>query len=82
MIHDVKTNGLNAPVPDEIYYPMRQLGRPGMNVIARTAGDPAGLQRVIRGAVAAVDTDQLISPSPCSRPMSPPAWHAAASSRR
>jgi predicted permease len=61
VIHDVKTNGLNAPVPDEIYYPMRQLGRPGMNVIARTAGDPAGLQSVIRGAVAAVDKDQPIS---------------------
>ena len=29
VIRDVKTNGLNAPVPDEIYYPMRQLGRPG-----------------------------------------------------
>src|SRR5699024_2903010 len=27
---DVKTNGLNAPTPDEIYYPHRQLGRPGM----------------------------------------------------
>ena len=29
VIRDVKTNGLNAPVPDEVYYPMRQLGRPG-----------------------------------------------------
>ena len=35
VIHDVKTNGLNAPAPDEIYYPMRQLGRPGMAVVAR-----------------------------------------------
>jgi predicted permease len=61
VIHDVKTNGLNAPVPDEIYYPMRQLGRPGMNVIARTVGDPARLQAIIRTAVAAVDKDQAIS---------------------
>jgi putative ABC transport system permease protein len=61
VIHDVKTNGLNAPVPDEIYYALRQLGRPGMNVIARTAGDPAALQAIIRGAVAAVDKDQPIS---------------------
>jgi predicted permease len=61
VIHDVKTNGLNAPVPDEIYYAMRQLGRPGMNIVARTAGDPAALQAIIRGAVAAVDKDQPIS---------------------
>ena len=61
VIRDVKTNGLNAPVPDEVYYPMRQLGRPGMNVVARTAGEPAALQAVIRAAVSAVDKDQPIS---------------------
>src|SRR4030095_6082917 len=61
VIHDVKTNGLNAPAPDEIYYPMRQLGRPGMAVVARTDADPAALQAAIRAAVAAVDNDQPIS---------------------
>jgi predicted permease len=61
VIRDVKTNGLNAPVPDEVYYPMRQLGRPGMNIVARTSGDPAALQTIIRGAVAEVDKDQPIS---------------------
>ncbi|HEY2150072.1 MAG TPA: ABC transporter permease [Vicinamibacterales bacterium] len=61
VIHDVKTNGLNAPVPDEIYYPMRQLGRPGMNIVARTTADPATLQAIIRTAVADVDKDQPIS---------------------
>jgi predicted permease len=61
VIRDVKTNGLNAPVPDEIYYPMRQLGRSGMNIVARTKGDPATLQAIIRGAVAEVDKDQPIS---------------------
>jgi predicted permease len=61
VIRDVKTNGLNAPVPDEIYYPMRQLGRPGMNIVARTSGDPAALQGTIRSAVADVDKDQPIS---------------------
>ena len=40
VIGDVKSNGLNSPVPDEIYYPMRQLGKPAMNVTARTTGDP------------------------------------------
>jgi putative ABC transport system permease protein len=61
VIRDVKTNGLNAPAPDEIYYPMRQLGRPGMGVVARTTGDPSALQSVIRAAVAAVDADQPMS---------------------
>jgi predicted permease len=61
VIHDVKTTGLNAPAPDEIYYPMRQLGQPGMAVVARTAGDPAALQAAIRAAVAEVDKDQPIS---------------------
>ena len=27
VIADVKSNGLNAPVPDEVYYSFRQLGR-------------------------------------------------------
>jgi predicted permease len=61
VIRDVKTNGLNAPVPDEVYYPLRQLGRPGMNVVARTEGDPAALQAIIRSAVSEVDKDQPIS---------------------
>ena len=61
VIRDVKTNGLNAPAPDEIYYPMRQLGRPGMNVVARTSGEPTALQNAIRAAVATVDKNQPIS---------------------
>lgn len=58
---DVKSNGLNAAAPDEIYYPMRQLPRPGLAFVARSDGDPAALQQVIRSAVASVDRDQPIS---------------------
>ena len=61
VIADVKSNGLNAPVPDEVYYPLRQLGKPGITVVARTDGDPAALQAIIRSAVAAADKDQPIS---------------------
>ncbi|MFI5177130.1 MAG: ABC transporter permease [Vicinamibacterales bacterium] len=61
VVADVKSNGLNAPAPDEIYYPMRQLGKPAMNVTARTTGDPAALQNIIAAAVAQVDPDQPIS---------------------
>jgi predicted permease len=61
VINDVKSGGLNAPVPDEIYYPMRQLGRAGLNITARTSGDAATLQRTIQTAVSAIDRDQPIS---------------------
>ena len=61
VIHDVKTNGLNVPAPDEMYFPVRQLGRPGMQVVARTSGDPSALQAILRSTVAAVDKDQPIS---------------------
>jgi predicted permease len=61
VIHDVKTNGLNVPAPDEVYYSYRQMARPGMAVVARTEGDAAALQPVLRSAVAAVDKDQPIS---------------------
>ena len=67
VIRDVKTNGLNVPAPDEVYYPMRQMGRPGMAVVARvsstgtTGSDAASLQGAIRAAVASVDRNQPIS---------------------
>lgn len=58
---NVKTNGVSAPVPDEVYYSLRQFGRPGMTVTAKTTGDPLLLQSIIRDAVAQVDKDQPIS---------------------
>ena len=61
VIRDIKTNGLNAPAPDEMYFPMRQLGQPGMQVLARTSRDPSALQALIRATVAAVDKNQPIS---------------------
>jgi predicted permease len=61
VIRNVNTIGINTPPPDEIYFPMRQLGRPAMAVAARTSGDPADLQAIIRAAVAAVDPNQPIS---------------------
>jgi len=40
---------------------LRQLPPQGAAVVARTAGDPAALQAVLRSAVASVDKDQPIS---------------------
>jgi putative ABC transport system permease protein len=61
VIHDVKPVGLNVPAPDEIYHPMRQLGRPAMTIMARTTGDPGTLQPILRAALGAVDKDQPLS---------------------
>lgn len=62
VVGDVKSNGLNAPPPDEVYLPIRQFGRTGMFVVARTEnGDAEALQSIIRSAVAAVDPHQPIS---------------------
>ncbi len=61
IVGDVKSNGLNAPPPDTIYYPVRQLGRPGITIVARIDGPADALQPIMRTAVASVDRDQPIS---------------------
>lgn len=61
VVRDVKTNGLNAPPPDELYYPIRQLGPVGMFLVARTTGDPSAVQGAMRAAVAEVDKTQPVS---------------------
>ena len=61
VVGDVKTNGLSQPAPDEVYYPMGQLPRAGMAIVARTTGDAAALQLVITAAVASIDADQPIT---------------------
>jgi putative ABC transport system permease protein len=61
VVGDVKSNGLNVAAPDAVYYALRQFGRSGMAVAAKTTGTAADLQSVLRSAVAAVDKDQPIS---------------------
>jgi len=61
VVGDVKSVGLAAPPPDEIYWPSAQLGRGTMAVVAKTIGDPAALQSILRTAVASVDSSQPIS---------------------
>jgi predicted permease len=61
VIGNLRSLGLAAPVPDEIYYPLRQIPKPALNITARTAGDPAALQTAIRNAVAGADPNQAIS---------------------
>jgi putative ABC transport system permease protein len=61
VIRDVRTIGATLPVPDEIYFPLRQMPRPAVTVVARTEGDPSALQAVLRAAIASVDPNQPIS---------------------
>jgi predicted permease len=61
VIRDVKSAGVNAPTPDEAYFPLPQLPRPGLNVIARTGGDPAALHAAIHNAVTGADRSLAIS---------------------
>jgi predicted permease len=58
---DVRSAGVNAPIPDEITVPFAQSPRQGLNLIAKTTGDPTTLQNAIRSAVAAVDRTQAIA---------------------
>ena len=55
IVGDVKSGGLNAPPPDTIYFPLRQLPRGFVTLVARTEGDPATMEAVLRSAVASVD---------------------------
>lgn len=58
VIRDVKSAGGNAPTPEEVYFPMRQVPRTGLAVIAKTTGDATALQAAIRNAVTSVDKTQ------------------------
>jgi predicted permease len=61
VIDDVRSAGANAPVPDELYVPLAQLPRSGLNLVARTEGDPQLLQAAMRSAVRRVDPNVAIS---------------------
>jgi predicted permease len=61
IMRDVKSAGVSLPTPDEVYFPLRQLAKPGMNVIAKTAAPAGTLQTSVRNAVAAVDRAQAVS---------------------
>ncbi len=61
VVGDVKALGLNAPPPQTLYQPMRQIGNAGQVIVAQTDGDPNALQAVLRAAVASVDKSQATS---------------------
>jgi predicted permease len=61
IVGDVKSTGLTAPAPDEIYFRIRQFARSLIFIVVRTDGDPAALRLLVRSAVLDLDRSQPIA---------------------
>jgi putative ABC transport system permease protein len=61
VIADLRTNGVNQPAPEELYYCAGQRAYPGMGIAARTTGDPALLQAAFRNALTQADPTIALS---------------------
>jgi predicted permease len=60
VVADTKLYGLDNPARLEVYSPYRQLPSADMNLVVRSAMDPASLTSAIRASVVAIDKDQPI----------------------
>jgi putative ABC transport system permease protein len=60
VVADTKLYGLDNPARLEVYSPYRQRPSNDMNLVVRSAVDPASLTSSIRSAVAAIDKDQPV----------------------
>jgi putative ABC transport system permease protein len=60
VVGDTKLYGLANPARLEVYLPFRQETASDMNLLVKSAVDPAALISSIRGAVASIDKDQPI----------------------
>lgn len=63
IVGDVKSAGLTASPPDEIYFRIRQFVVSLTFVVIRTDGDPAVLAPIVRSTVLALDRNQPVAPS-------------------
>ena len=60
IVGDVRQNGLRHEPPPMVYFNQRTAPRIGTTIVARTAGDPAGIANAIRSAVREIDPNQPI----------------------
>ncbi len=60
VVGDTKLYGLANPARLEVYVPSRQNPSNGMNLLVKSAADPAALTSEIRDAVHAIDKDQPV----------------------
>ena len=58
---DVRVSGARGDARPEMYLPYWQLPEPGVNVVLKTAGDPALLAGPLRQAVREIDRDMPVS---------------------
>ncbi len=61
VIRDVKFGGLNSEGVPEIYVPIEQSPWPSGTLALRTAGDPAGVTKAARAALAQLDRDMPVT---------------------
>jgi putative ABC transport system permease protein len=61
VVGNVKQNGLDQDVPDEIYMPNDQVPLRSMNLLVKTQADPMGLARAATEAVYAIDPEQPVA---------------------
>jgi putative ABC transport system permease protein len=61
VVGDVRHRSLAARPRSELYVPFRQYPHGGMTVVALASGDPAGLARMVKAEIYAVDPNQPIN---------------------
>ena len=61
IVGDVKSEGLDAPPPNTIYWPVSQFAQIFHNIVVRTAGDPRQVIGAAENQVWAVDAEQPIA---------------------
>jgi putative ABC transport system permease protein len=76
VVGDVKIGGLDDPIRPVIYYPFRQSGGLGANLVLRTTGDPTALAAAVRNEIRQLEPgvaifnvnamQELISTSPAA----------------
>jgi putative ABC transport system permease protein len=61
IVGDVRHRSLAARPRSELYVPFRQYPHGGMTVVARASGDPAGLARMVKAEIYALDPNQPLN---------------------
>jgi predicted permease len=61
VVENVRSTALDAPLQPQVYVPQQQLAYPGLRLVIRTSGDPAGAMPLIRREVRALDRQLAVT---------------------
>jgi putative ABC transport system permease protein len=61
IVGDVRHRSLAARPRSELYVPLRQSPHGGMTIVVRASGDPAGLARMVKAEIYALDPNQPLN---------------------